>query len=1666
MLIYSINGNCINNYINSNPNSYGGRNVLSPNPLPPTAITVQSWLDYNENGIKDGIDNGLDGVSVRLYNENNNLIASGITLNNGQFVFNNVANGTYRIKLGSFTGLNYTYMDVGSDDNLDSDIDYGGYSEFFIIDNSSNNVLITGGFRGNLQVVLGNSQNICKGSQITLNATTFFGKAPFTYQWNNNLPNQSSVDVSPDSLTVYHVTVTDSWGFQAESDVIVRVKDGIGEERHTVIDDFNHGSGGSQFRLEVNPSNPGSIQGVDFANTGIIGNYRTVDLTYSSGTQSAAVVIDYNSGYFSHSNEDGTISKAELYYDNNGVGLHQDISAFDYIKINDIGLDQGELNVKISIVDFDNNTATITKRLPGLGNSTIYNKEIRLADFNNINNINLNDIKEFYFYFTSKDKSIDYRLGDLWICEFTNCNVKAEPVLAEICQGDSVDINAIAECVNIVSYSWDNGVGYGAKHKVSPDATTVYHVTATDAYGCTSTDSVKVIVHPNPSINLPSDLNMCKGDTLDISVDVLSGLAPYNYIWSNGDTSKSISVSPLANTSYEVTVIDANGCSSVTKKVDVEVYPTPSVILTSTIADCAESNGSATASPSGGTPPYDFLWSNSGTNSTITGISAGDYIVTVTDVNGCHIVDTVIVAEKNCGLLGDFVWEDDNANGVQDSGEKGIENVKVELYDKDKILLKTEFTDFDGVYYFHGLHEGDYYVKFIKPSEYEYTSRDIGLDDKDNDPDSITGFTKLISLAKYEKDSTIDAGMYKLASIGDTVWIDANGNGEQDSDEDGLGNVTVKLLDCNDNELASMVTDQNGSYLFDDLKPGDYKIKFVLPVGYKFTEKNAVSDITTDSDANLTSGLTNCEFLSSGENNYSYDAGVFIPASLGDKVWLDKNANGVQDPNEVGVENISVILNSCDGTPIDTVLTDSNGNYLFDDLTPGEYKISIIKPVEYQFADSNIGNDSFDSDINSDGFSICESLKSGENNLTYDIGLYQLASIGDLVWLDNNGNGIQDSSELGIEGVSVELQSCSGAVISSNETDALGKYLFDDLKPGQYRMKFILPNGYHFTNRDIGLDSSDSDANSTGHTICEELESGESNLTYDAGVYQYAKIGDRVWLDDNSDGKQNAGEKGKENVKVDLMDCQGNIMETTYTDPNGNYLFDDLTPGNYKIKFHTLSEYSFTELNASVDSLDSDANQSTGETICEDLSSGEENLTFDAGLVYYGSLGDFVWDDKNGDGVQQENEPVVPNVEIRLYYWQSNSFVYKGSSYTDSQGKYLFDKLIAGSYYIKVVLPNGYDVTFANKGNDDTKDCDIDHTNGENSSKVISLSPGQDDMTWDIGLYKCASIGDLIWRDYLQNDVYDDTEGGIDGVLVKLYRKDGNNWIYWDNTYSTYKPSSVCGSGYWSFCVAPGVYFVEFAGMTNTDYNHVAPNTGNDDTIDSDVDDSHGMNTTGNYILYSGDSITHVYAGYYKEYSVFGKAWIDENEDGIRTSDEDVLENIEVQLFSDLGYLTSVQTDNNGEYTFGALDPGDYFVKFELPSGYYFTAPNQGDSDFDSDVTGNNGNNTTNWFSIEEGSNIDAGFVPYTGANGFYVSPNPTSSKINIEFRGENDENISLYIVDANGQIIYRANKIRTLKNEFYKKEINIERLPSGLYQFIIKTNKKVLKTKFLKINK
>ena len=333
------------------------------------------------------------------------------------------------------------------------------------------------------------------------------------------------------------------------------------------------------------------------------------------------------------------------------------------------------------------------------------------------------------------------------------------------------------------------------------------------------------------------------------------------------------------------------------------------------------------------------------------------------------------------GNYGDYVWLDTNKDGIQDAGEAGIDGVRVELYldngdginnPKTDQLAAFTSTANGGLYLFPAIPVGDYYAVFFLPPGYSNSPSNATADDKDSD--GVAGtcngnrvmIVPITTISSNETDLTWDQGIFPdKAAVGNYVWFDENQNNVQDEPAaNGINGVKVCLYKS-DNTLVATDTTSNdvygrpGYYLFDLLAAGDYYIKFKPTADKTYTPNTGTvggtSSDQTDSDADAT-GQTATFTLAAGQIDLTWDAGLIIqtgPYKLGNFVWNDVNNDGVVNPTEVGINNVTVNLykdNNNDNKPqadefVVTTLTGTAGGfdgiYTFERLPAGDYIVQI-----------------------------------------------------------------------------------------------------------------------------------------------------------------------------------------------------------------------------------------------------------------------------------------------------------------------------------------------------------------------------------------------------------------------------------------------------------------------------------------------------------------------------------------------------------------------------------------------------------------------------------------------------------------------------------------------------------------------------------------------------
>ncbi|MFN8445053.1 MAG: SdrD B-like domain-containing protein [Caldilineaceae bacterium] len=738
--------------------------------------------------------------------------------------------------------------------------------------------------------------------------------------------------------------------------------------------------------------------------------------------------------------------------------------------------------------------------------------------------------------------------------------------------------------------------------------------------------------------------------------------------------------------------------------------------------------GYVSSTPDAGDPDVDSADNNDNGNGSSGGqIVTSQFSIQPGSTNGGANVNAATGVTSNPNVdfgvrlplnLGNLVWQDRNNNGKVDSGENGLSNVLVQLFHASDnpasaVPLATDTTDGNGIYGFGDLTPGQYRVCIpTPPAQYPTSSivtdsNDDGKDNDDNGIQTVSGgltCSPVIQLTAgleptndgdgANGDLTIDLGFYGAVSVGDRVWYDDNKNGLQDQGEQGVKAVQVTLFDAvtgqavtkdiDGNPIQPQQTNGNGNYLFNNLPAGSYYVVFdlnTLPPGYVVTTPNVGSNSEIDSDAAIGTGKTASVTVPSGAN-LSLDMGI-VSISLdevrvGDYVWFDDNHNGIQDNTESGVANVRVTIFDATtdqpvlvgGNPL-TRTTNASGLYLFDGLPVGNYYVVFdlsSLPAGYAPTLANVGsNDEVDSDADANGKTAATGpISAGQQNLSLDLGIFAPYSLGNRVWEDNNNNGVIDSGEAGINGLTVNLYADAnndgtpdGVVLASMATANGGYYRFDGLAAGTYLVEVVAP-GYRSSTADAGdpdVDVDDSDDNgvvvngnsvrsapvtlgpdSTEPTGETDLVGGvnpqgaldaRANMTVDFGFFRLATIGDRVWLDVNpqgndiGDGIQDAGETGLQGWIVRLYQANGTLVATTTTVLDGRYLFTDLVPGDYFIEFaapNQTQQFKISQPNQGSDpAQDSDANQVTLRTPVTNLISGEDDRTWDMGVFLVGT---------------------------------------------------------------------------------------------------------------------------------------------------------------------------------------------------------------------------------------------------------------------------------------------------------------------------------------------------------------------------------------------------------------------------------------------------------------
>ena len=858
----------------------------------PARIGDYVWNDLDKDGIQEAGEPGIAGVSVMLYTSANVLYRSTITSNNGYYFFNDLAPGTYYVKVAPPIGYQVSPKDATAD-NLDSDIDpVTRQTPNFVVVAGTNNLTIDAGL------------NVTP----TTGASASLGDRVWEDLNNNNIQDAGEPGIANVTVQLYNssnvlqaTVTTDAFG-------------------NYIFNGLNPGSYYVKFTLPSGYSyvtaNTGSNDAIDSDADAGTGNSQTVTLiadevntTVDAGmrrTTPGAALGDFvwydldKDGVQDGGSEAGVPGITVLLYNSSNV-----VVATTTTDINGFYLFTGLTAATTYTVGFENIPAGYGFS-PNAGAVSVANNSDVNPSTGRTGNVTTGAAGTTVSYVDAgliiSPNTFDSKssIGDRVWNDLNNNGIQdpGEPGIA----GVTVTLYAANGTTVIATTTTDALGNYlftnldAGSYVVGFSGLSAGYVFATKDAGADDSkdsDADAGTGKTAPITLAPGEINL----TIDAGVRntnaTLSSLG--NFVWYdlNNNGIQDAGEPGAAGISVELTDMAGNVIKTTTTSATGEYLFTDLAANNYFIefGNLPAGYSAASKNAAGSTN-----LNNSDANIATLKTDGIALPVSTSDLNW----DMGIISATRASV-GDFVWNDVNMNGRQDAGEPGVAGVLVTLYNSSNVAVASTVTDANGFYLFSNLLPGTYSAGFSNiPASSSFTIQNAGVASAatNSDVDPATGRTASFTLAGGQSKTDVDAGLVSLkAAVGNFVWYDVNRNGIQDATEAGVPGVTVTLYNSSNVAVASAVTDANGYYLINNVPVVAGGSSFTMgftdkPTATVFTSKNAAGSTTdNDSNADVVTGLTDPFTLNPGEIKLDIDAGIYKTINISGNVWHDVNAN-------------------------------------------------------------------------------------------------------------------------------------------------------------------------------------------------------------------------------------------------------------------------------------------------------------------------------------------------------------------------------------------------------------------------------------------------------------------------------------------------------------------------------------------------------------------------------------------------------------------------------------------------------------------------------------------------------------------------------------------------------------------------------------------------------
>lgn len=766
----------------------------------------------------------------------------------------------------------------------------------------------------------------------------------------------------------------------------------------------------------------------------------------------------------------------------------------------------------------------------------------------------------------------------------------------------------------------------------------------------------------------------------------------------------------------------------------------------------------------------------------------------------------------------------------------------------------------------------------------------------------------------------------KPISLGGIVYVDNNYNLTLDSGEARLANVELELFRNDNGNYVSTgfktVTDSQGAYSFGTnlkLMPGIYQVRETQLSGY-FSVGATKGVLTGGIPVGQTvvgnpDWLTQIEIPLGDQHATLLNFAEAQPASISGRVTVVRNGFDCDDANSIEepIAGVTVELRDANNQVVATQLTDANGNYRFSNLRAGNYTVHEITPAGYLEGDAHVGTISTRVVGQRSGGSQISSIQilGGNQAIDYDFCELLPSDISGHVYADRNNNGVREPGEAPISGVTLILWNQAGTQIGQTVTDPSGFYRFDNLTPGTYRITELQPSGYLPGKAAAGtiLAERVGSTDASGDVIAQiAVPSGVHGIDYDFGEILPGSIGGRVIVDTNGnciiDAASDMPLKG---VLVELLSSSGAVLQTTLTDANGYYRFDNLMPGEYRV--HEVQPSGYFQ-------GDHHAGSGGGNATTEDLisqiivSPGDTLAGYDFCEIPPADISGHVFVDRDGDCVFDANEEPIATAKVTLY---DASGEVVATTTTDANGHYEFRNLKPGVYTLREEQPAGYLQGGQKAGSGGGDDSLTD------TISSIAIAAGKSLVDYDFCEIPPADISGHVFVDRDGDCLFDSDEAPIAGAKVTLY----------DAAGAAVATTSTDASGRYQFRnLKPGTYTLREEQPAG--YFQGGQKAGSGGGNDSLTD------TISAIAIGAGASLVDYDFCEVLPSSIAGQVFVDLDFDCMRDADEQLIAGVKIELRDASGnVIATTLTDANGQYKFLGLRPGTYSVTETQPDGYF-----------------------------------------------------------------------------------------------------------------------------------